>query len=39
MDFTVLADHWVKLKESKKKDKYLDFATELKKTVEQKSAD
>ena len=31
MDFTVLADHRVKLKESEKKDKYLDLAGELKK--------
>ena len=32
-DFTVLADHRVKLKENEKKDKYLDLARELKKTV------
>ena len=31
MDFAVPADHWVKLKENEKKDKYLDFAKELKK--------
>ena len=31
VDFAVLADHWVKLKESEKKDKYLDLARELKK--------
>ena len=31
MDFAVPADHRIKLKESKKKDKYLDFARELKK--------
>ena len=31
MDFTVFADHWVKMKESEKKDKYLDLAKELKK--------
>ena len=31
MDFAVPADHRVKLKESKKKDKYLDLAGELKK--------
>ena len=31
MDFAVPADHWVKLKESKKWDKYLDLAMELKK--------
>ena len=33
MDFAVPADHWIKLKESEKKDKYLDFAWELKKTM------
>ena len=31
MDFAVPADHRVKLKENKKKDKYLDLAKELKK--------
>ena len=31
MDFAVPADHWIKLKESEKKDKYLDLAWELKK--------
>ena len=31
MNFAVLADHRVKLKESEKKDKYLDLARELKK--------
>ena len=31
VDFAVLVDHRVKLKESKKKDKYLDFARKLKK--------
>ena len=31
MDFTVPADHRVKLKESKKRGNYLDLATELKK--------
>ena len=31
MDFAVPADHWEKLKESEKKDKYLDLASELKK--------
>ena len=31
MDFAVLADHGVKLKESEKKDKYLDLTRELKK--------
>ena len=30
VDFAVLADHWVKLKESGKKNKYLDLAWELK---------
>ena len=34
VDFAVLADHRIKLKESEKKDTFLDFATELKKTVE-----
>ena len=38
MDFAVLANHSVKLKESKKKNKYLDFAMKLKKqTVEHES--
>ena len=31
VDFAELADHRIKLKECKKKDKYLDFARELKK--------
>ena len=31
MDFAVPTDHRVELKESEKKDKYLDFARELKK--------
>ena len=31
MDFPVSADHRIKLKESEKKDKYLDLAKELKK--------
>ncbi len=31
MDFTVPADHRIKLKECEKKDKYLDLARELKK--------
>ena len=38
MDFAVTADHWVKLIEISKKNKYLDLARELKKnkqTVEQ----
>ena len=34
VEFTVLADHRVKLQEIEKKDKYLDLARELKKTVE-----
>ena len=34
VDFTVRANHWVKLKESEKKDKYLDLAREVKKNVE-----
>ena len=32
--FAVPADHRIKLKENEKKDKYLDFVRELKKTVE-----
>ena len=31
MDFAVSADHRIKLKESERKDKYLDLARELKK--------
>ena len=31
MDFAILADHRIKLKECEKKDKYLDLARELKK--------
>ena len=31
MDFTVLADHRIKLKEGEKRDKYLDLARDLKK--------
>ena len=34
VDFAVPADHGIKLKECEKKDKYLDFARELKKTME-----
>ena len=34
MDFTVPADHSVKFKEIEKRDKYLDLARELKKTME-----
>ena len=37
VDFGVLADHRVKLKESEKRDRYLDQAKELKKTVEHQS--
>ena len=37
VDFTVPAEHRVKLRENDKKDKYLDLARELKKTVEHKS--
>ena len=41
VDFAVPADHEVKLKESKKRDKYLDLARELKKetTIEHESDD
>ena len=31
MDFAVPADHWVRLKKSEKRDKYLDIAREPKK--------
>ena len=34
VDVAVPADHRIKLKECEKKDKYLDFARELKKTME-----
>ena len=34
VDFAVPADHRINLKESDRKDKYLDLARELKKTVE-----
>ena len=37
MDFTFPADHRLKLKECEKEDKYLDFARELKKTMEHES--
>ena len=33
MDFTVAADHRLKVKENKKKDKYLDLARKLKKNT------
>ena len=39
LNFAVLADHREKLKESKKKYKYLDLAWELEKTVEYESDD
>ena len=35
--FSVPADHWIKLKESEIKDKYLDLARELKKKKQQKN--
>ena len=38
MDFAVSADHRVKLKESEKKDKYLDLTKELKKMWNMKVA-
>ena len=37
VDFAVREDHGVKLKEYEKKDKYLDLARKLKKTVEHES--
>ena len=37
MDFAVLADHKIKLKESEKRGKYLDIVRELKKTSEHES--
>ena len=36
VEFAVSADHRVKLKECEKRNKYLDLARELKKTVEHK---
>ena len=39
VDFAVPADHRISLKESEKKNKYLDLARELKKTVEHESND
>ena len=39
VDFAVPADHRIKLKECEKKDKYLDLARELKKTVEDEGND
>ena len=37
VNFTVPANHTVKLKESEKKDKYLDLAREMKKTKQNKT--
>ena len=37
VDFAVLVNHRIYLKESEKKDKYLNLARELKKTVEHES--
>ena len=37
MYFALLADHSVKIKEIEKRDKYLDLARELKKTIEHES--
>ena len=37
VDFAVPTDHRVRLKESKKRDRYLDLARELKKTMELES--
>ena len=37
VDFAIPADHMVKLKESEMRDKYLDLARELKKTMEHES--
>ena len=39
VDFAVPAGYKIKLKESQKKDKYLDFAWELKKTMENEGDD
>ena len=39
VDFAIPANHRIKLKECKKKDKYLDVARELKKNVEHESND
>ena len=39
VDSAVPVDHRIKLKESEKKDKYLDLARELKKTIEHESDD
>ena len=37
MDFAIQDDHRVKLKESEKRDKYIDLSRELKKTMEHES--
>ena len=37
MNFTLLADHWMKIKESEKIDKYLNLAEELKKNKKKKT--
>ena len=39
VDFTVPADHRIKLKECEKKEQYLDIARDLKKAVEHESDD
>ena len=39
MNFAVPADYWVKLKEIEKRDKYLDLARGLKRTIEHESDD
>ena len=39
VDFAVPSDHRIKLKECEKKDQYLDFARELKKTMEHEGDD
>ena len=39
VDFAVLADHRIKLKECEKKNKYLNLAREAKKTIEDESVD
>ena len=39
VDFAVPADHRIKLKESEKRDKYLDLVRELKKTMEHEGDD
>ena len=39
VDFAVSADHRIKLKECEKKDKYLDLARELKKTMKHEGDD